>query len=91
MDEHELAKRVNFETLLDRDVNAGFSGGEIKRSELLQLMAQNPDLMLFDEPESGVDLENIALVGHTIAELLQKDGMPTESKSRMKIKLELCW
>ena len=48
VDEHELAKRVNFETLLDRDVNAGFSGGEIKRSELLQLMAQNPDLMLFD-------------------------------------------
>jgi len=88
VDEHELARRVNFETFLDRDVNAGFSGGEIKRSELLQLMAQNPDLMLFDEPESGVDLENIALVGHTIAELLQKDGMPTESKSRMKIKLE---
>ena len=53
VDENDLAKQVNFEQFLDRDVNAGFSGGEIKRSELLQLMAQNPELMLFDEPESG--------------------------------------
>ena len=48
---------------LDRSVNEGFSGGELKRSELLQLMAQKPDLLLLDEPESGVDVENIALVG----------------------------
>jgi Fe-S cluster assembly ATP-binding protein len=67
-----LAQRVDFLNFLDRDVNAGFSGGEIKRSELLQLMAQNADLMLFDEPESGVDLENISLVGNSIAELLEK-------------------
>jgi len=88
MDEDDLAKRVNFKEFLDRDVNAGFSGGEIKRSELLQLMAQNPDLMLFDEPESGVDLENIPLVGQTIAELLQRNGYSAESKSKMKMKLE---
>jgi Fe-S cluster assembly ATP-binding protein len=68
----DLARQVNFADFLDRDINDGFSGGEIKRSELLQLMAQNPDLMLFDEPESGVDMENIALVGKTIASLLQK-------------------
>ena len=48
------------------------SGGEIKKSELLQLMAQDPNLLLLDEPESGVDLENIALVGEVIAELLDK-------------------
>ena len=42
VDEKNLAKQVNFEEFLDRDVNAGFSGGEIKRSELLQLMAQTP-------------------------------------------------
>jgi len=69
-------------------VNAGFSGGEIKRSELLQLSAQNPDLMLFDEPESGVDLENIALVGNTIAALLQKNGVKDKSKSRLQLKHE---
>jgi Fe-S cluster assembly ATP-binding protein len=90
IDEEGLAKKVNFETFLDRDVNAGFSGGEIKRSELLQLMAQAPDLMLFDEPESGVDMENISLVGKTIASLLERDLHPSEpkSKSKMQAKLE---
>jgi Fe-S cluster assembly ATP-binding protein len=88
VDEHNLAKRVNFVDFLDRDLNAGFSGGEIKRSELLQLMAQDPDLMLFDEPESGVDVENISLIGETIAILLQRDGTAAEKKSKMKLKLE---
>ena len=37
-------------------------------------MAQQPDLLLFDEPESGVDLENMALVGKTVRSLL--DGLP---------------
>ena len=88
VDENDLAKQVNFEQFLDRDVNAGFSGGEIKRSELLQLMAQNPELMLFDEPESGVDMENISLVGKTIASLLQKDRLTLENKTRMQAKLD---
>lgn len=88
VDVTSLAQRVNFEGFLDRDVNAGFSGGEIKRSELLQLSAQNPDLMLFDEPESGVDLENIALVGNTIAALLQKNGVRDNTKSRLQLKRE---
>ncbi len=73
VDAGEMARSLNFEDFLDRDVNAGFSGGEIKRSELLQLTAQNPDLMLFDEPESGVDIENMALIGTTIARILEKE------------------
>jgi Fe-S cluster assembly ATP-binding protein len=88
VDENDLASRVNFEEFLDRDVNAGFSGGEIKRSELLQLMAQDPDLMLFDEPESGVDMENISLVGQTIATLLQKEFSAVQTKSKLQVKLE---
>ena len=84
----DLARRVSFANFLDRDVNAGFSGGEIKRSELLQLMAQNPDLMLFDEPESGVDLENIAVVGNTIASLLQKECPRSQMKSVLQMKRE---
>ncbi|MBN1848745.1 MAG: ABC transporter ATP-binding protein [Deltaproteobacteria bacterium] len=88
IDEEDLAARVNFTEFLDRDINAGFSGGEIKRSELLQLMAQNPDLMLFDEPESGVDMENMALVGKTIATLLQRNGFQEANSTKMKSKLE---
>jgi len=68
----ELAKELHFTDLLDRDVNHNFSGGEIKRSELLQLMAQQPDLILLDEPESGVDLESIVLIGDAINSLVHR-------------------
>jgi Fe-S cluster assembly ATP-binding protein len=74
-DEHidSLAEKADLLELMDREVNYGFSGGEIKRSELLQLLAQDPDLALLDEPESGVDLVNIALIGQLINELLRKE------------------
>ena len=68
-----IAEEANMVDMMDRDINYGFSGGEIKRSELMQLLAQEPDLALLDEPESGVDLENIALMGELINELLEKD------------------
>ncbi|RLA90457.1 MAG: ABC transporter ATP-binding protein [Deltaproteobacteria bacterium] len=67
----KMARKLNLEKFLNRDVNVGFSGGEIKRSELLQLMAQSPKMLLIDEPESGVDLENISLVGETIETLIK--------------------
>ena len=67
-----LAERSNLADFLDRDINYGFSGGEVKRSEIMQLLAQKPDLALLDEPESGVDLVNIALIGELINELLDK-------------------
>ena len=79
LDFDTLARGVNFERFLDRDVNAGFSGGEIKRSEMLQLMAQQPDLLLFDEPESGVDLENMAVIGKAARQLLS--GRPETGDS----------
>lgn len=69
----EYAEKLNLSGHLDRNINDGFSGGEIKRSELLQLMVQRPNMVLIDEPESGVDLENIALVGEAINMLLGKD------------------
>ena len=85
VDVNSLAEEVNLSGFLDRDINVGFSGGEIKRSELLQLMAQNPDFLLFDEPESGVDVENIALIGKTINHLLQRDLHATYAKSKKQI------
>ena len=85
VDVEALAAKVNFSEFLERDINAGFSGGEIKRSGLLQLMAQDADLLLFDEPESGVDLENISLIGNTISELLQRDFKLNREKSLKKL------
>ena len=84
-DIEELARSLNFDEFLNRDLNAGFSGGEIKRAELLQLMAQDPDLVLLDEPESGVDLVNIDLIGTAIRKLLQKDVHKNRHKSGLII------
>ncbi|MBF0202230.1 MAG: ABC transporter ATP-binding protein [Desulfamplus sp.] len=67
-----LSRNLKFEAFMERDVNHNLSGGEIKRSELLQLSAQQPDLLLLDEPESGVDLESISLLGESINKLLNR-------------------
>lgn len=68
----ELAEKLKMVDHLYREINVGFSGGEVKRSELLQLMLMNPDLILLDEPDSGVDLENVALIGEVINDLLER-------------------
>jgi Fe-S cluster assembly ATP-binding protein len=75
------AKALNLEYLMTRDINQGFSGGEIKRSELLQLFAQKPGFIMLDEPESGVDIENMKLIGTKIRKLLERD---LEKKQRSK-------
>ena len=78
----ELAAQLKFsDEFLDRDVNFGFSGGEVKRSEILQLLAQMPDFTMFDEPDSGVDIENVELIASEIGTLLDKDK-PQRSRVR---------
>ncbi len=69
----EYAGTLNFGEFLDRELNVGFSGGEMKRSELLQLMVQKPDFIMFDEPDSGVDLVSITIIGEVMNKLLEKD------------------
>jgi len=75
-----LAEKADLADFLDREINYGFSGGEIKRSELMQLLAQRPTLTLIDEPESGVDLVNIALIGELLNNLLEKECPIPERK-----------
>lgn len=53
-----------------RDINLGFSGGERKRSELAQLFAMEPKLLLLDEIDSGVDIESMELLGKEINSFL---------------------
>ncbi|HIP16828.1 MAG TPA: ABC transporter ATP-binding protein [Methanothermococcus okinawensis] len=77
----KMAETLHFKDFLERDVNVGFSGGEVKRSELLQLFAQNPDFIMFDEPDSGVDVENVKLIGTIINDiLLEKTKKPADRK-----------
>lgn len=80
VDLSDPVSELAMEPFLDRELNVGFSGGELKRAEILKLYAQNPDLLLIDEPESGVDIENVAVISGAINTLLQKDSPPTERK-----------
>jgi hypothetical protein len=47
---------------LGRDVNSGFSGGEKKRNEILQMALLNPDLAILDETDSGLDIDALKTV-----------------------------
>jgi len=84
-DIESMAEDLALSDFLERDVNHNFSGGEIKRSELLQLMAQEPDLVLLDEPESGVDLESIVIVGDAINKLLGRGAKYSKALTHKEI------
>lgn len=72
VDEIELARITNIPMeFLGRDLNLGFSGGELKRSEIFQVLAQRPKFAIFDEPDSGVDVENLEIIGKAISGFLE--------------------
>ena len=81
----DLADKFEFSGLLEREINVGFSGGELKKSELLQLLLQDPELVMLDEPESGVDLENLEILGKAINRLLEKYLWRQRAKSGLVI------
>ncbi len=67
----EAFRLTNF---LSRDVNLGFSGGERKRSEILQLIFLKPKLLLLDEPDSGVDVESLKMISIEIQNYIERSG-----------------
>ncbi len=60
------------ESLLKRAVNEGFSGGEKKRNEIVQMAVLQPTLAILDETDSGLDIDALKLVAHGINQL--RDG-----------------
>ncbi len=70
----EVINEMGVNHLLKRDLNVGFSGGEMKKAELFLLFVKKPKLALIDEPDSGVDVENISLIGKMLRKLLNLDG-----------------
>lgn len=54
------------ESFLSRAVNEGFSGGEKKRNEILQMLILEPKLVILDEPDSGLDIDALKFVADSI-------------------------
>lgn len=65
---------LRLDYLLDKDLYVGYSGGEIKRAELMLTLLQAPKLLMLDEPDSGVDVENLAVIGAAISSYLSEDN-----------------
>jgi len=59
--------------MLKRFVNVGFSGGEKKRFEILQMSLLNPSIAILDETDSGLDVDALRIVGNGVTELKSKD------------------
>src|SRR3989475_8577493 len=61
------------ETLLNRPVNEGFSGGEKKRNEIFQMAVLEPKLAILDETDSGLDIDALKIVAQGVSSLRSKD------------------
>ena len=62
------------DSYLSRPVNEGFSGGEKKRNEILQLAVLDPKLAILDETDSGLDIDALKTVAHTVDKLRRPDN-----------------
>ncbi len=60
-------------SFIDRDVNVGFSGGEKKRAEVLQLLTLKPQLAVLDEMDSGLDVDSLQLLSKAVNALRSPD------------------
>lgn len=63
-------KIEGIESLMQRNVNIGFSGGERKFSEVIQVISMNPDLIILDELDAGLDVENLERLSLLVKEQL---------------------
>ncbi|MEM1121321.1 MAG: Fe-S cluster assembly ATPase SufC, partial [Bacteroidota bacterium] len=70
----EKTKMVELDqALLKRSLNEGFSGGEKKRNEMLQMAALEPKLAILDETDSGFDIDALRIVANAVNQLRTKD------------------
>ena len=71
----DKAKKLKFdEDKLNRQLNVGFSGGEKKKNEILQMSILNPKLSILDETDSGLDIDALRVVADGVNSLRQKNN-----------------
>ncbi len=63
------------QSVIGRSLNHGFSGGEKKKAEVLQLSLLKPKMAILDEPDSGLDIDAIRVVAKNINEIAEHDNM----------------
>lgn len=73
-EEMRLIETFRLKEFLKREIHVGFSGGERKRSEILQLLFLRPKVLLLDEPDSGVDVESLKLLAGEIQRYVESTG-----------------
>ena len=61
-------------SMLNRSVNTGFSGGEKKRNEILQMAVLEPSLAILDETDSGLDIDALRIVAEGVNRLKRPDN-----------------
>lgn len=61
-------------TMLSRELNVGFSGGERKKLEMLQAYLVKPKLLILDEPDSGVDVDSLKVIAGGLIARLHSEG-----------------
>ncbi len=61
-------------SILEREFNVGFSGGERKKLEMAKILAMKPRIALLDEPDSGVDVDSLRGIGEAIRYLREEHG-----------------
>ena len=59
--------------MIYRGINSGFSGGERKKNEILQMRLLKPSLVLLDEIDSGLDIDSLKIVGENILDYYKKN------------------
>ncbi|NIA04039.1 MAG: Fe-S cluster assembly ATPase SufC, partial [Nitrospiraceae bacterium] len=70
-----IAQQLNTDTsFLQRPINEGFSGGEKKKSEMLQLLALEPKYAILDEIDSGLDIDSLKTIAKSINSIKNKTG-----------------
>lgn len=60
--------------MIHRGINQGFSGGERKKNEILQMYILNPTLVMLDEIDSGLDVDSLKIVGESVMEYYKKNN-----------------
>ena len=69
----ELTKKLHMDSnMIHRGINDGFSGGERKKNEILQMNILKPDMVLLDEIDSGLDVDSLKLVGEAVMDYYEK-------------------